>query len=132
VAKRIDWDSANRQARLRKWIQNHDTYSWLDEIPNEVGPNFEEWAKRQVRKSVSKVRNDLESQKQLRNTPEGKVSDLLVLASVHLEDGKFEDCRKVMTEAVNLIAPGTCTVIWKFLGSQGRAATSTTMNVKIN
>jgi hypothetical protein len=33
---------------------------------------------------------------------------------------------------VNAIAPGTCTVIWKFLGSQGRAATSTTMNVKIN
>ena len=104
MAKRIDWDSANRQARLRKWIQNHDTYSWLDEIPNEVGANFEEWAKRQVRKSVSKVRNDLESHKQLLNTPEGKVADLLVLASVHLEDGKFEDCRKIMTEAVNLIA----------------------------
>ena len=104
MAKRIDWDSANRQARLRKWIQNHDTYSWLDEIPNEVGANFEEWAKRQVRKSVSKVRNDLESHKQLLNTPEGKVADLLGLASVHLEDGKFEDCRKVMTEAVNLIA----------------------------
>jgi len=111
VAKRIDWDSANRQARLRKWFQNHDTYSWLDEIPNEVGANFEEWAKRQVRKSVSKVRNDLESHKQLRNTPEGKVSDLLVLASVHLEDGKFEDCRKVMTEVVNLIARSNLTSI---------------------
>ena len=111
MAKRIDWDSANRQARLRKWIQNHDTYSWLDEIPNEVGANFEEWAKRQVRKSVSKVRNDLESHKQLGNTPEGKVSDLLVLASVHLEDGKFEDCRKVMTEVVNLIARSNLTSI---------------------
>ena len=111
MAKRIDWDSVNRQARLRKWIQNHDTYSWLDEIPNEVGANFEEWAKRQVRKSVSKVRNDLESHKQLRNTPEGKVADLLVLASVHLEDGKFEDCRKVMTEVVNLIARSNLTSI---------------------
>ena len=111
MAKRIDWDSANRQARLRKWIQNHDTYSWLDEIPNEVGANFEEWTKRQVRKSVSKVRNDLKSHKQLRNTPEGKVSDLLVLASVHLEDGKFEDCRKVMTEVVNLIARSNLTSI---------------------
>jgi len=111
VAKRIDWDSANRQARLRKWIQNHDTYSWLDEIPNEVGANFEEWAKRQVRKSVSKVRNDLESHKQLRNTPEGKVIDLLVLASVHLDEGKFEDCRKVMSEVVNLIARSNLTSI---------------------
>jgi hypothetical protein len=111
VAKRIDWDSANRQARLRKWIQNHDTYSWLDEIPNEVGANFEEWAKRQVRKSVSKVRNDLESHKQLLNTPEGKVADLLVLASVHLDEGKFEDCRKVMTEVVNLIARSNLTSI---------------------
>jgi hypothetical protein len=111
VAKRIDWDSANRQARLRKWIQNHDSYSWVDDIPNEAGANFEEWAKRQVRKSVSKVRNDLESQKQLRNTPEGKVSDLLVLASVHLEDGEFEDCRKIMTEVVNLIARSNLTSI---------------------
>ena len=111
MAKRIDWDSANRQARLRKWIQNHDTYSWLDEIPNEVGANFEEWAKRQVRKSVSKVRNDLESHKQLLNTPEGKVADLLVLASVHLDEGKFEDCRKVMTEVVNLIARSNLTSI---------------------
>ena len=111
MAKRIDWDSANRQARLRKWLQNHDTYSWVEDIPNEAGANFEEWAKRQVRKSVSKVRNDLVSHKQLRNTPEGKVSDLLVLASVHLEDGKFEDCRKVMSEVVNLIARSNLTSI---------------------
>jgi hypothetical protein len=33
---------------------------------------------------------------------------------------------------VNAIAIGTCTVVWKFLGAAGRAATSTTMNVKIN
>jgi hypothetical protein len=33
---------------------------------------------------------------------------------------------------VNAIAAGTCTVVWKFLGVKGRAATSTTMNVKIN
>jgi hypothetical protein len=33
---------------------------------------------------------------------------------------------------VNALSAGTCSVIWKFLGFPGRAATSTTMNVKVN
>ena len=33
---------------------------------------------------------------------------------------------------VNALTVGTCTVLWKFLGFKGRAATSTTMNVEIN
>jgi hypothetical protein len=32
---------------------------------------------------------------------------------------------------VNTLSAGTCTVLWRFLGAQGRAATSTTMNVVI-
>jgi len=32
---------------------------------------------------------------------------------------------------VNTLSVGTCTVVWRFLGAQGRAATSTTMNVAI-
>jgi hypothetical protein len=32
---------------------------------------------------------------------------------------------------VNTLSTGTCTVLWRFLGAQGRAATSTTMNVAI-
>ncbi len=33
---------------------------------------------------------------------------------------------------VNTLSVGTCTVLWRFLGSKGRAATSTTMNLVIN
>ncbi len=33
---------------------------------------------------------------------------------------------------VNTLSVGTCTVLWRFLGSKGRAATSTTMNLTIN
>ncbi len=33
---------------------------------------------------------------------------------------------------VNALSVGTCSVLWRFLGSKGRAATSTTMNVVIN
>ena len=55
MAKRIDWDSANRQARLRKWMQNHDTYSWLDEIPSEINPDIEAWAKRQSAEIVKRI-----------------------------------------------------------------------------
>ncbi len=33
---------------------------------------------------------------------------------------------------VNGLTVGTCTVLWRFLGSPGRAATSTTMNVEFN
>jgi hypothetical protein len=32
---------------------------------------------------------------------------------------------------VNALAAGTCSVTWRFLGVPGRAATSTTMNVKV-
>lgn len=32
---------------------------------------------------------------------------------------------------VNALSAGTCTVSWRFLGSKGRAATSTTMNVTV-
>jgi hypothetical protein len=33
---------------------------------------------------------------------------------------------------VNALAVGTCSVTWKFLGSTGRAPTSTTMTIKVN
>ena len=111
MAKRIDWDSVNRQDRLRKWIQNHDTYTWLDELPKENDATFEDWAKRQVRKSVSKVRLDLERAQQQRNSPEGKVSDLLESASAFMEEGNIEQCRKAMSEAINLIALSSLTSI---------------------
>ena len=111
MAKRIDWDSVNRQDRLRKWIQNHDTYAWLDELPKENDATFEDWAKRQVRKSVSKVRLDLERAQQQRNSPEGKVSDLLESASAFMEEGNIEQCRKTMSEAINLIAQSNLTSI---------------------
>ena len=111
MAKRINWDSVNRQDRLRKWIQNHDTYTWLDELPKENDATFEDWAKRQVRKSVSKVRLDLERAQQQRNSPEGKVSDLLERASAFMEEGNIEQCRKAMSEAINLIAQSNLTSI---------------------
>jgi hypothetical protein len=33
---------------------------------------------------------------------------------------------------VNALSVGTCSVLWRFLGSKGRAATSTTMNLSVN
>jgi hypothetical protein len=33
---------------------------------------------------------------------------------------------------VNTLSLGTCTVLWRFLGFKGRAATSTTMNISVN
>jgi hypothetical protein len=33
---------------------------------------------------------------------------------------------------VNTLTIGTCTVLWRFLGFKGRAATSTTMNIAVN
>jgi hypothetical protein len=33
---------------------------------------------------------------------------------------------------INALTAGTCSVLWKFTGSKGRAATSTTMDVKVN
>ena len=111
MAKRIDWDSVNRQNRLRKWIQNHDTYAWLDELPKENDVDFEDWAKRQVRKSVSKVRLDLEKIQQQRNSPAGKVSDLLERALTYMEAGEIEQCRKAISEVINLIAQSNLTSI---------------------
>jgi hypothetical protein len=43
------------------------------------------------------------------------------------------DRGSIFTRAtVNTLSLGTCTVLWRFLGSKGRAATSTTMNIPIN
>ena len=34
--------------------------------------------------------------------------------------------------SVNTLSLGTCSVLWRFLGFKGRAATSTTMNIEVN
>ena len=111
MARRIDWDSANRQAKLRKWIQNNDIYSWVDELPNSRGLELEEWAKRQVRKSVKKVLNELENARKADSSPEGQISKILIEVHDHLDLGNFEECEKLITKVINLIVQSNLTDI---------------------
>jgi hypothetical protein len=111
MARRIDWDSANRQAKLRKWIQNNDTYSWVDELPSSRGPELEEWAKRQVRKSVKKVLNEFENARKADSSPEGQISKILIEVQDHLDLGNFEECEKLITKVINLIVQSNLTDI---------------------
>ena len=111
MARRIDWDSANRQAKLRKWIQNNDTYSWVDELPNSRGLELEEWAKRQVRKSVNRVLSEFANAKKTESSPEGQVSKILSEVQVHLDLGDFEECEKSISKVINLILKSNLTDI---------------------
>ena len=111
MARRIDWDSANRQAKLRKWIQNNDTYSWLDELPSSRGPELEEWAKRQVRKSVNRVLSEFANAKKTESSPEGQVSKILSEVQVLLDLGDFEECEKSISKVINLILKSNLTDI---------------------
>ncbi len=82
---KINWDAANRQARLEKWIRENGQYGWLDELQPLNREDSDAWAKREVRKSISKVRKTFtlsNQEKELKN-----IDELLHLLAEKLELG---------------------------------------------
>ena len=79
MARRINWDAANRQEKLRKWIRDHASYSWIDELPPHESHELDKWAKRQVQRSVRKVRSRIREQEKIKSTVSGRASGLGVI-----------------------------------------------------
>lgn len=77
MARRIDWDATNRQAKLHKWIRDHGDYRWLDELPAQQTSELDKWAKRQVRISVSRVRRQIEDKQKVTTGPAGTINNYL-------------------------------------------------------
>lgn len=91
MTRRIDWDASNRQAKLHKWIRDHGDYNWLDELPSQNSSELDDWAKRQVRISVSRVRRQIEAEQKIQTGPVAAISDQLQAISHSLtQNNEFE------------------------------------------
>lgn len=103
MARRIDWDATNRQAKLWKWIRDHGDYSWLDEIPSQQSGELDDWAKRQVRISVSRVRRQIEKEKQNQTGPAATINDYLLEISRALNDNNEISAKESAEVLLNFV-----------------------------
>jgi hypothetical protein len=101
----MDWDAANRQARLQRWIRQNgvDTF-WFDEIPNSEPTDLDAWAKRTVRISIGRLNVRIREERAARETPQGKVQLLLEELSESLENQSFDEATQIAMKILNLVA----------------------------
>lgn len=103
MARRINWDAANRQEKLRRWIRDHGSYSWLDELPPHESHELDKWAKRQVQRSVRKVRSRIREQEKIKSTVSGQVTLMLDSISENLEPGNSKEALHSAEKLLNLV-----------------------------
>ena len=103
MARRIDWDSSNRQAKLRKWILENGTYSWLEDLPPHESTELDIWAKREVRKSVSRVRRRIEEVELTKSGLSAQISQKLDLISTALAESEESVAKKYGENLLNLM-----------------------------
>ena len=103
MARRINWDAANRQEKLRRWIRDHGSYSWLDELPPHESHELDKWAKRQVQRSVRKVRSRICEQEKIKSTVSGQVTLMLDSISENLESGNSKEALRSGEKLLNLV-----------------------------
>jgi hypothetical protein len=99
----MNWDAENRRTRLRRWnADNHGVGSEF-EPPPRGDDAWDQWARRQVAKSVNRVR-----QASLRNAgpPSGSESEMLEClesAQRSIERGDNNAARTSLNEAANRV-----------------------------
>ncbi len=103
MARSIDWDAVNRQNRLKKWIRDHGTYDWLDSQPNLNSEELDKWAKREVRKSVSRVSRKIDQEIKAKNSVQGKTIATLNEIQVALESDNESAAVERCEHLLNLI-----------------------------
>lgn len=102
MARRIDWDAANRQNKLRKWIRDHGDYSWVDELPPIADQDLDRWAKALVQRSVRRVRSRLREKANLKTSLGGKIELLLQDISASMDQGDVKSAKNRASELLNL------------------------------
>ena len=118
MARRINWDAANRQEKLRKWIRDHGSYSWIDELPPHESHELDKWAKRQVQRSVRKVRSRIREQEKIKSTVSGQVTFMLESIADNLESGSSKVALRSAETLLNLVISKEITSIESDLRQQ--------------
>ena len=118
MTRRINWDAANRQARLRRWIQNNPNYDWFDELPPHTSDELDKWARRQVRISVSRVRKRFEELRVNEDTTAGIVKKHLNDLGNSIEVGDYARAKKLAQEVINIMVKAPLTAVDKELREQ--------------
>ena len=103
MARRIDWDASNRQAKLHKWIRDNGNYSWLEDLPPQESHEVDAWAKRQVRKSVSRVRRQIEEDIKVQLSTSAQINHHLDIFSTALTEHNELIARKSGESLLNLM-----------------------------
>ncbi len=118
MGRRINWDSANRQAKLRKWIRDNGSNSWIDELPPHVDHELDKWAKMLVQRSVRRVRSKLREQELKENSISWKIETYLKDISKSLESGQISIAKNYSEELLNLSLKQEISSIERDLRSQ--------------
>jgi hypothetical protein len=103
MARRIDWDASNRQAKLHKWIRDNGNYSWLEDLPPQESAEIDAWAKRQVRKSVNRVRRQIEEDQKVLEGTSAQINQHLDVISTALAEHNELTARKSGESLINLM-----------------------------
>ena len=103
MARRIDWDASNRQAKLHKWIRDNGNYPWLEDLPPHESAEIDAWAKRVVRISVSRVRRQIEEDQKVLTGVSGQIDQHLDVISTALTEHNELTARKSGESLLNLM-----------------------------
>lgn len=118
MARRIDWDASNRQAKLHKWIRDNGNYPWLEDLPPHDSAEIDAWAKRQVRKSVSRVRRQIEEDRKVLTGTSAQINQYLDVISTALSDHNELLARKSGESLLNLMLGLNLTAVDNQMRSQ--------------
>ena len=100
---RMNWDSENRQARLRRWYADNRGNSAESEPPPVGEDAWDHWARKQVTKSIQRVQQAFAEPGIALGDPESEVLKHLRDAQQHLERGHTKDARDALNQAVALV-----------------------------
>lgn len=118
MGRRINWDAANRQNKLRKWIRDHGDYSWVDELPPTTDHDLDRWARDLVQRSVRRVRSRLREKKQSDTSVGGKIGSLLQEISILIDQGEIQLAKSKSSEILNFALKQGLTSIERDLRNQ--------------
>ncbi len=99
----MNWDAQNRQEKLWRWIRQHGNYAWLETLPVPDETEIDRWAKRQVRKSVARVRRAQEESQTRSKTPDGFIALELKVIETALSDKDLKTAQLAAEKILNFL-----------------------------
>ncbi|MDB9921752.1 hypothetical protein OAD85_08340 [Actinomycetota bacterium] len=100
---RINWDAENRRAKMRKWYANNHAELADLEKPPEVSDQWDLWARREVRRSVQRVKEAARERALHAESSEGQILALLEAAAKQIAQGDEIAVRGSLTSALEIV-----------------------------